>query len=244
MRPGLPCLLFACAIAAGCGDPDGPDPDFPIGLDRVRDLGVSAAIAQPRGDQPRTLDVRVGGDAICIAAGSEFAVTLPGATTTMLNRGRHDEDFCGGGFYDPSALLVLDENALPSPAILTVGDEYHTVQLDLGDLLAPRAATLVAPADGVLHSGQAFEVAWTPGLGVGDVSARAHIYAPSELTTLAPVADGDTRLTGTAPAFTADRDDAELAASLRGFRSVSCEGARCSVGGTWSATFPVALRRD
>jgi hypothetical protein len=243
MRHGLACLLFVCAIAAGCGDPDGPDPDFPIGLDRVRDLSVSIHALLPE-DGPATLRVTVWGDAICIAAGSEFAVTLPGAETLEWDRGRNDEDFCGGRLFAPHVVLAVDRDALTTPAIVTVSDQYESVRLDLGDLLVPRVATLVAPADGVLHSGQPIDVRWSPALAIADVTALGHVAGDDETHTLAPAAAGDSRLTATAPAFVRDADDATVEVSLGGDRAIPCDGARCSARATWSATFPIALRRD
>jgi hypothetical protein len=249
MMRALACLLLICASTAACdGDDDGHDPDFPIGLDRVRDLAIVARLEPGVGSATETLHVRVGGDAICIAAGGDFAVTLPGATATRLDRGDTVRDLCGLAVDGPQAILELSDAARTAPAFLTVSDEYKSVRIDLGDLLLPRQATLVAPTDGALHSGQAYEVAWAPALGLTTARALANAD-PDDLSQpsidLGPTLDAAaSRVTGTAPAFADDRDDVTLRASIEGSRSAPCEGAACSVVGRWYGRFPIALRRD
>jgi hypothetical protein len=235
----LAVLLLSATLAPACNSSE-EDPDFPYGLDSVRELRVVAHASTLPGAARPTLKVSIEGDALCIEAGSEFAVTLPGATTAVLERGSNDVDFCG--VASPHAFLEIPAGPLPMPTIVTVGDEFKSVQLDLGDLLAPRTATLVAPADGALHSGQLIEVAWAPALGVASTGAQAILSAPGN--PLSAATDGGSRLTATAPDFAADSDDESLTVSLRGERPVPCDGARCSAGGEWGARFPVALRTD
>jgi hypothetical protein len=241
-RRRLACLVFLSALVPACADgPDRPDLDFPIGLDRVRDLGIGVSASLPEAPAPRTLEVTINGDAFCILAGAELAATLPGATTTALGRGGIDPEFCG---QNPSVTLTLSTEALVSPAILTVGDEYKTFHVDLGDLLVPREAAVVSPADGVLHGGQAVEVAWAPALELANATASAIVYTPTDSHVLDARADAGGRITGTAPAFAEDRDDAELRATIRGNVPVQCDAATCYLRGEWTASRPIALRRE
>jgi hypothetical protein len=235
----LALLLLSATFSPACGSTD-EDPEFPYGLDDVRELSVTAYATTLPGAPRPTLKVSIDGNAECIAAGSEFAVTLPGATTAVLEPGDNDVDTCG--VFGPHAFLALPDGPMPTPTIVTVGDQFKTIQLDLGDLLVPRQAALVVPADRALHSGQTLEVVWAPALGVADTGAWALLSAPGYA--LSALADGDARMTAIAPTFAADIDDVSLSVSLRGERAVACEGARCTAGGEWGALFPVALRRE
>jgi hypothetical protein len=69
----------------------------------------------------------------------------------------------GGGYCEGArAEGVLRPDTLATPAAVELGDDSGTRASPLWDVLEPRSAQLVLPADGVLRVGVPFVIQWSP----------------------------------------------------------------------------------
>lgn len=69
----------------------------------------------------------------------------------------------GGGYCEGArAEGVLRPDTLATPAAVELGDDSGTRASPLWDVLEPRSAQLVLPADGVLRAGVPFVIQWSP----------------------------------------------------------------------------------
>jgi hypothetical protein len=208
--------------------------DVAYSLDEVDDLALQVRVSSS--SEGASVTVFVGGNNDGIALDESFGLIVDGrhssAPRDAIHRGNDDLDF-----YEPPQISMLVPPSVDSDVDLAITDRSKTVHIALGDLLVPRTATWVQPATGVIHSGDAIAVRWSPesDLQRGEVIAidadpAFHLY-------LRKTVDGT--LAATVPTVTTTGDRTLRLVWAPAWRTavpVPCRGARCTLEASTSTS--------
>jgi hypothetical protein len=225
----LASLLVLPALATGClGD------DYPSSLAEVTNLRI-AVEGHGHDGVVSMLTVRITGEEPCIRAGRYFNAVMTGIADRTGTAGDDSEDFCD----TPVLNLSLVQQAHVPDQVLRISDPSLLVSIELGDLLVPRAASLLAPADGVVRADTSVAATWSPASDLGRREFRSSLGAGSAALDAQP--DGE--LGGYAPwPLDATATELRVSAALNG--PLPCgDDATCEVRMGWSVPFDVTVAR-
>jgi hypothetical protein len=223
----LASLLLPALAATGC-----LTKDYPSSLEDVDDLRVIVAAYTGGEGAVSQLTVRIEGDDDCIRAAPGFVAYMTGIGRRSVDRGDDSADFCD----TPSINLSLTSEAHVPSQVLRVSDESLEVVVELGDLLVPRAAVLVEPADGVVHSRSPLAIDWTPATRLADTTFRAEL-SPFDLALGADRSTG--RLRGTVPGTIPESRPQQLRVIGDLDGPLPCSNASCAASVTWTLNLTV-----
>lgn len=229
MSPRLASLFLLPALATGClGD------DHPTSLAEVTNLEMHV-VGEGTDGVVSTLTVHIRGEEWCILAHRDLVAVMPGIAGHAIYGGDASDDLCA----TPIITLVLAESAWLPDQVLRISDPSLEVDVELGDLLVPRAATLLEPADRVMRTDTEIAATWSPASDVGRLAFSSLLGAGS--ATLSSEPDGQLRGYRPRPL---DATATELGLSAHAVGPLPCsDDASCHVDLRWTVPFAVTIAR-
>jgi hypothetical protein len=241
MNRATTALVLGSALAgAACGDePAPPVYSMATRLAEVEDLAIGISVWNERQETKIAVDIAGSNDLIELGPGFSIAVDdfrfEPGSPQVIH------------GSLDPSMPatpwieLVIPLAQQTPDAVLTITDGESTATVLLGDLLVPRIARWLEPADGVVRSGDEVAISWEPAGDVRTGAFAGYVLGLFEQGDVALTATPPDVLTGTLPVLPAGPEAAIGIGWQPPVVESACLHGRCRLTAHAAATLPATV---